>query len=567
MLLLNPKHYSRFHPDPQSKALIEKTISFFEQKGLSAIKNDDQNSTWHDDFFQFVREEKIFAQLLTRAGYGSKDSRWDMWRISEFNEILGFYGLSYWYAWQVSILGLGPIWMSDNENAKKEAAAALLDGGIFAFGLSEKAHGADIYSTDMTLTQDGEGRWKAKGTKYYIGNGNKAAMVSTFGKFAATGDYVFFVARPGQAGYTVKKKIATSGVRPAFVAEYELKDYTVTDKDILHRGEQAWNAALNTVNIGKFELGFASIGIATHAFYEAIDHAANRELYKRQVTDFPHVRKLFTEAYARLVAMKLFGLRACDYMRVASPEDRRYLLFNPIMKMKVTGQGEKVVGMLHDIIAAKGFEQDTYFEMAIRDIGMLPKLEGTTHVNMALIIKFIKNYFFGHVSYPDVPQKSEAVDDAYLFRQNSGGLGDIRFGDYRRAFEGEDLSNILLFQKQISLFKKLISETPPTETQQKNVDFMLANGELFTLIAYGQLILENARIYAVKPALKNQIFGFLIRDFSEYALKMILNHSIEPAQEAIYQQMIMKSDTDPAGFHEVWTSDVLPLKDAYRMRN
>lgn len=564
-MLLNPKHYSRFHPDAHSKALMEKTISFFEKKGLAAIKKDDQNSTWHEDFFQFIREDQVFAQLLTRAGYGASNSRWDMWRISEFNEILGFYGLSYWYAWQVSILGLGPIWMSPNEEAKKEAAKALQEGGIFAFGLSEKAHGADIYSTSMTLEKDGQGGWKAKGSKYYIGNGNKAAMVATFGKFADTGDYVFFVAKPGQPGYEVRKKISTSGVRPAFVAEYALNDYKVSEKDILSRGEQAWNAALNTVNIGKFELGFASIGIATHALYEAMDHAANRVLYKRSVTDFPHVKKLFTESYARLVAMKLFALRACDYLRVASPEDRRYLLFNPIVKMKVTGQGEKVVGMLHDVIAAKGFEQDTYFEMAIRDIGMLPKLEGTTHVNMALIIKFTKNYFYGAVSYPDVPQKSEPTDDAYLFNQNSGGLGDVRFGDYKKAFAGDTASNVLLFQKQIDLFKQLIAKAPPTETQLKNVDFMLANGELFTLIAYAQLILENARIYGIKASLKNQIFGFLIRDFSEYALKMILNHEIEASQEAIYQQMIMKADADNAGFQELWAQDVLPLKDAYRM--
>ena len=60
------------------------------------------------------------------------------------------------------------------------------------------------------------------------------------------------------------------------------------------------------------------------------------------------------------------------------------------MKMKVTSEGEKVVRMLHDITAAKGFEQDTYFEMALRDIGMLPKLEGTVHVHMALIVKFIQ---------------------------------------------------------------------------------------------------------------------------------------------------------------------------------
>ena len=50
--------------------------------------------------------------------------------------------------------------------------------------------------------------------------------------------------------------------------------------------------------------------------------------------------------------MKLCGMRVADYMKTASDADRRYLLFNPIVKMKVTSQGEKVVGMLHEIIAA-----------------------------------------------------------------------------------------------------------------------------------------------------------------------------------------------------------------------
>ncbi len=190
-----------------------------------------------------------------------------------------------------------------------------------------------------------------------------------------------------------------SGVRQAYVAEFTLHDYPITEREILSSGELAWNSSLNTVNVGKFELGCASIGIATHAFYEALNHAAGRTLYGRPVTDFPHVRKLLTEAYARLAAMKLFTSRAADYLRAASDDDRRYLLYNPIVKMKVTTQGEEVVELLWDVIAAKGFEQSTYFEMAIRDIGMLPKLEGTEHVNMALIIKFVRNYFFdpGHL--------------------------------------------------------------------------------------------------------------------------------------------------------------------------
>ncbi len=63
---------------------------------------------WYDDFLDFIKEEKVFATMLTPAGYGADDSLWDMWRIGEFNEVLAFYGLCYWCTWQVSILGLGP---------------------------------------------------------------------------------------------------------------------------------------------------------------------------------------------------------------------------------------------------------------------------------------------------------------------------------------------------------------------------------------------------------------------------------------------------------------------------
>ncbi|MEZ4527604.1 MAG: hypothetical protein R2941_16920 [Desulfobacterales bacterium] len=53
--------------------------------------------------------KKNFATLLTPSQYadGDPDMRWDTARICDMNEILGFYGLPYWYTWQVSILGLG----------------------------------------------------------------------------------------------------------------------------------------------------------------------------------------------------------------------------------------------------------------------------------------------------------------------------------------------------------------------------------------------------------------------------------------------------------------------------
>ena len=69
--------------------------------------------------------------------------------------------------------------MSPNEQAKRRAAQLLKEGHVFAFGLSERAHGADIYSTEMNLTPQPDGTYRANGEKYYIGNGNIAEMVST----------------------------------------------------------------------------------------------------------------------------------------------------------------------------------------------------------------------------------------------------------------------------------------------------------------------------------------------------------------------------------------------------
>jgi alkylation response protein AidB-like acyl-CoA dehydrogenase len=78
--------------------------------------------------------------------------------------------------------------------------------------------------------------------------------------------------------------------------------------------------------------------------YDAVTHAHNRILYGRSVTGFPYVRRELTDAYVRLVGMKSFSDRAVDYFRSAGPDDRRYLLFNPMTQMKVTTESEKVLG-------------------------------------------------------------------------------------------------------------------------------------------------------------------------------------------------------------------------------
>jgi alkylation response protein AidB-like acyl-CoA dehydrogenase len=568
-MLFNPHTYDPTDLDAESRRLLLATIEFFEERGKKVLLDSYIDRVWYSDFLDFAAKEGLFATFLTPAadGGGDPDKRWDTARNAALSEILGFYGLGYWYAWQVTVLGLGPVWQSANPVARAQTAQLLADGHVMAFGLSERGHGADIYATDMILTPDGDGGFSAGGTKYYIGNGNVAGLVSVFGRRAdveGPDGYVFFAADSRHPAYHLVKNVVNGQM---FVSEFRLEDYPVRPQDVLQTGRAAFDAALNTVNIGKFNLCTAAVGIGEHAMYEAVTHAHRRMLYGRPVTDFPHVRRELTDAYVRLVAMKMFSDRALDYFRSAGPDDRRYLLFNPMTKMKVTTEGERVIDLMWDVIAAKGFEADTYFDKAAKDIRGLPKLEGTVHVNLALILKFMPNYLFRPAEYPPVPTRHDPADDEFLFRQGPArGLGAIRFHDWRLAYDQHaHLPNVARFREQADGLVVVLREHAPDAAQQRDLDFLLALGQLFALVVYGQLILEQADLASVDDTVLDEIFDVLVRDFSQYCTELHGKTATTEAQATWALAHVRRPVPDDARTADVWNR-VVALCGAYEMR-
>jgi acyl-CoA dehydrogenase len=572
-LLFDPNSYDPSHFDPETRRQLRAVIDWFEGRGKAKLLRDDLEAAWVSDFLEFIKQERIFATFLTPSEYGGGDpnKRWDTSRNAALSEIFGFYGLSYWYAEQVTILGLGPIWQSDNIKAKERAAAQLEAGGVMAFALSEREHGADIYNTDMLLTpakHDDEGViFRASGEKYYIGNGNVAGMVSVFSRrtdVEGADGYVWFVADSGHQNYELIGNVVHGQM---YVSNFRLNDYPVHEEDILCTGPEAFSAALNTVNVGKFNLCSGSIGMCEHAFYEAITHANNRILYGNPVTDFPHVRASFVEAYVRLVAMKLFSDRAIDYFRSASLDDRRYLLFNPVTKSKVTSEGETVVTLLWDVLAAKGFEKNTYFCEVARLIGALPRLEGTVHVNVAQILKFMPNYMFNPAAYPQIGTRNDPADDVFFWAQGPArGASKVQFDDWTAVYEKHlDIPNVALFYEQARALKELLATAAPDADQMRDLDFLLVVGHLFTLVVYGQLILEQAGLAGLDADLVDQIFNVQIRDFSQHAVALHGKSSSTAAQQDWAISAVRKPVVDADRFDRIW-DQVRAYDGAYEMR-
>jgi len=133
------------------------------------------------------------------------------------------------------------------------------------------------------------------------------------------------------------------------------------------------------------------------------------------------------------------------------------------------------------------------------------------------------------------------------------------------AYGPIELPNVEIFKRQIESLKAFLVSCPPDAAQVRDMDFQLAGGELFTLVAYGQLILESAGLQGVDDSLIDQIFDFMVRDFSRYALDLYSTSSTTPEQAGHCLKMIQRPNQDTERFDSVWKNHVMTKVDAYSM--
>ena len=321
------------------------------------------------------------------------------------------------------------------------------------------------------------------------------------------------------------RKIRTFGVRQAFVGELEVKDHVLAAEDIFADGRRAWDAVIGTVTLGKFFLGFGSIGICEHALAEAARHLSTRILYGKPAIEMPHLRTAMSHAYARLAGMKLFAFRALDYVHAASADDRRYLLYCAVQKAKVSTEGVKTIALLSECIGAKGFESDTYFEMALRDIQLIPGLESSTHINLSQASGFIAQYFArSDRSVGAVPSlltgQAAATENPYLMDARVGSIHSIKFAEPLAAYRPlASIPNVRRFARQVKAFSLYVErKTSSSSAVLADDEGAVLMGKCLAMMAYGQLIAEHAVLLGLPHQAVGAIFELLVTDMSTAAL-------------------------------------------------
>ena len=156
-----------------------------------------------------------------------------------------------------------------------------------------------------------------------------------------------------------------------------------------------------------------------------------------------------------------------------------------------------------------------------------------------------------------------------MFFWNQGptrGAGKVQFADWTPVYEKHaSIPNVARFYEQAQAFETLLATAAPDAEQQKDLDFMLNVGHLFSLIVYGQLILEQAALTGLDDDIVDQIFDFQIRDFSTYAVALHGKPSSTQAQQDWAVGAIRKPVPDAERFDRVWQR-VKAYDGAYEMR-
>ena len=221
---------------------------------------------------------------------------------------------------------------------------------------------------------------------------------------------------------------------------------------------------------------------------------------------FPHVRRMLADAYARLLAMKMYAARSADYFRAASAGRPPV----PAVQPDHEDEGHQRGRARRSTCCGRssppaGFEKDTYFESAAHDIRALPKLEGTVHVNLALVLKFLPEVPGGRRRRGRDLRAGRGAPRGRRRRLPVRPGAGVRAGQDRvpRPAAGVRTASRTCptwraFLDQVEALGALLMTAPPVEGAAEDLDFLLTLGQLFTQVVYAQLVAEAAGLALVR---------------------------------------------------------------------
>lgn len=330
------------------------------------------------------------AGLLSNAvpaPWGGKSRRLDVRSLCLIRETLARHNGLADFAFAMQGLGGGPISLFGTDEQRATWLPRIAEGrAIAAFALSEPAGGSDVAAMATTAVADGKD-FVINGEKTWISNGGIADVYIVFartGEAPGAKGLSAFIVEADNPGLKIAERIDVSAPHP--LARLSFEDCRVPADAMLATGGAGFRIAMATLDVFRSTVGAAALGFARRALDEALDRAANRELFGAPMADLQLVQGKLADMAVSVDAAALMVYRAAWTKDNGAERVTREA---SMAKYLATEEAQKVVDQAVQIMGGHGVVAGNPVERLYRDVRALRIYEGASEVQQVVIARQI----------------------------------------------------------------------------------------------------------------------------------------------------------------------------------
>ncbi|MDH5816229.1 MAG: acyl-CoA dehydrogenase family protein [Candidatus Nezhaarchaeota archaeon] len=252
---------------------------------------------------------------------------------------------------------------------------------------TEPAHGSDITLLDTRAVKEG-GNWIINGSKTFITNAPIAAffvvLCQTDPEARHKGQTMFIVER-GDPGIEITAMHGKLGIRCSLTGEVSFSDCKIPEDRLLGKLNRGFYQFMEFLDKSRIQVAAQAVGIAQGAFDIAWKYANERTAFGQKLIDFQAISHKLAEMAIKIDAARLLTYRAAWYY------DRGVI--DPALVSMAKAYAARVAVEVTDyaiqILGGYGYFTEYKVERYHRDAKITDIYEGTTEINMNVLINFL----------------------------------------------------------------------------------------------------------------------------------------------------------------------------------
>ncbi|MBU6428176.1 MAG: acyl-CoA dehydrogenase, partial [Cyanobacteria bacterium REEB65] len=285
-------------------------------------------------------------------------------------------------------LGCVCVWVGGSSEQSRRLADIVSHGGIVSLALTERDHGSDLQSTEVTALET-VGGFCLSGEKWLINNATRGQALTVLAKSDPRGGIrglsLFLVEknRLPPATFDHLPKVRTHGIRGADISGIRFHEALLAPDALVGAQGAGLEITLKALQLTRTLCTGLSLGAADLALRTAVDFALERRLYGARVYDLPLAQ---TELALALVDLFIAEAVSLTVARAIHLLPERMSAWSAIAKSFVPTHLEATLARLAVVLGARHYlrseERWSVFQKVLRDNALVSLFDGSTVVNL-----------------------------------------------------------------------------------------------------------------------------------------------------------------------------------------